>query len=806
MMRRLLRALVLLLAPFAAAATNDNDDSCDIALLPAATLLLPYFEVDLDDPHAENTRFSVTNVTNLDRVAHVTLWTDRAVPVVELNVFLTGYDMQTIDLRELLTRGAFNEAKATGLSVTKRKAPVSDPNIALDLTACAHVPASLDGAALERVRRAFTEGIVDGCAAAGGRHELAAGYVTIDVVGSCTATGVTDPVYWTRDLRYDNVLIGEYELGGDAVPMVHVRAVPEGGTPESRRRAIAFDAGFERTFYARYQPADAPRLDGRQPLPAQFAARWLQSGGFSTRLTIWRETGGSGCADALLAAATDATDVVVFDENENAAGLRTLTHPSVLLPAASVTALDDAELYPPPPNGAAAGWIYLNLDAGTNARAASQNWVQSTMHGGPFSATIDAAALGNGCSAPARASTFTLAGGGTTIGPAPDNPRARRGTAATANDDSCDIALLPAATLLLPYFEVDVEHHTRTTLFTITNVAPREQIARVTLWTDYAYPVLTFNVDLTGYDVQSIDLYDVLARGALTGAESGTCRSAPLPPESVARVRNAFLEGSAEECDVVGNAHTYAIGYATVDVVGNCSADNPTSDAYWTYDAEFDNVLIGDYQQVHFNQPDAYGAPMVHIRAIPEAAFSRTFYGRWQPATNPRRDLRQPLPSTFAARWSFQPERYAAMFTIWREAIGRPTLACGQYDDNVREFREIVAFDEQENFVGDVPLSRVTPLTPELTLPATSVTSVRDASIFPQFPSGARSGWVYLNLSTRSHDHVGQSWVVATTRTHPNYPAATAADAIALGNGCSSPVLESEITVGTHTIGPAPNP
>lgn len=48
---RLLRALPLLLLTCAvttAAATVDNDDSCDISVLPAATLLVPYYEVDLD--------------------------------------------------------------------------------------------------------------------------------------------------------------------------------------------------------------------------------------------------------------------------------------------------------------------------------------------------------------------------------------------------------------------------------------------------------------------------------------------------------------------------------------------------------------------------------------------------------------------------------------------------------------------------------------------------------------------------------------------------------------------------------------
>src|SRR4051812_3393889 len=92
--------------------------------------------------------------------------------------------------------------------------------------------------------------------------------------------------------------------------------------------------------------------------------------------------------------------------------------------------------------------------------------------------------------APLFAGTFTFGGPGT-----------------TNNDDSCDIAALPAATLLLPYFEVDLDDlDGETTLFTVTNVADRAQIVRVTLWTDYAYPVVSFDVYLTGYDVQAINL------------------------------------------------------------------------------------------------------------------------------------------------------------------------------------------------------------------------------------------------------------------------------------------------------------
>ena len=88
--------------------------------------------------------------------------------------------------------------------------------------------------------------------------------------------------------------------------------------------------------------------------------------------------------------------------------------------------------------------------------------------------------------------------------------------ATTNNDDSCDIALQPAATLLLPYFEVDFkapQSNATTTLFTIQNLSPSPRIANVTLWTDWGFPALNFPIHLTGYDVQGINLYDLFTRG-----------------------------------------------------------------------------------------------------------------------------------------------------------------------------------------------------------------------------------------------------------------------------------------------------
>src|SRR6266508_3400785 len=91
------------------------------------------------------------------------------------------------------------------------------------------------------------------------------------------------------------------------------------------------------------------------------------------------------------------------------------------------------------------------------------------------------------------------------------------------NNASCDIGTFPAATLLLPYFEVEARKHVNdagNTIFSVINTSAQPQIARVTVWTDYGYPALWFNLFLTGYGVTSISLYDVIANGKLPETSS----------------------------------------------------------------------------------------------------------------------------------------------------------------------------------------------------------------------------------------------------------------------------------------------
>src|SRR5436853_7709153 len=73
-----------------------------IDAVPAATLLLPYFEVDLNNPNGLTTLFSINNASATAVLAHVTVWSDLSVPVLDFNVYLTGYDVQTSNLPHLL--------------------------------------------------------------------------------------------------------------------------------------------------------------------------------------------------------------------------------------------------------------------------------------------------------------------------------------------------------------------------------------------------------------------------------------------------------------------------------------------------------------------------------------------------------------------------------------------------------------------------------------------------------------------------------------------------------------------------------
>jgi hypothetical protein len=360
--------------------------------------------------------------------------------------------------------------------------------------------------------------------------------------------------------------------------------------------------------------------------------------------------------------------------------------------------------------------------------------------------------------------------------------------ATTNNDDSCDIALQPAATLLLPYFEVDLKAtRAATTLFTIQNVSPSPVIANVTLWTDWGYPALSFPIHLTGYDVQGVNLYDVLGAGALPPTE---CHAGNIAPAILPDLQATFTTGGAGACSgPVGFFHLRAIGYATIDVVSSCAAKSVDFSTLL-----YDNVLTGDYQQLATFEDHVYasGGPLVHIRAIPEGGaagtvmatrLTHTFYERYMPDPLARNaDRRQPLPSVFAARYiAGGAGAFNTKWKIWREAIAAGSCQTARSNSNMA-VTDLVRFDEHENATSQ-SLASTSGL-------AVTSTLLADSAQFPPLSaSGDVGGWLYLNSG-------GQSWMTVAMFAAPTY--ATEATATALGNGCSAAVKSGA------QIGPTP--
>lgn len=315
----------------------------------------------------------------------------------------------------------------------------------------------------------------------------------------------------------------------------------------------------------------------------------------------------------------------------------------------------------------------------------------------------------------------------------------------TSNDDSCDIALLPAATLLVPYFEVSPTLRAVDTFVTVTNTSPYAQIVQMTIWTDRSFPVASFPLFLTGYDVLPLSLYDVLINGIIapsgpgSGGTSSTtpagarsqpnganpnlnltnCQSLPglLAPQLRSDLQRALTTGSTATQPGIGNVHANAIGSVTFDVVASCGYTSPADPTYYSNVLLFDNVLVGDCERIVRNGStlEAVGAPMVHIRAIPEGGQAGmpavttnlpfTFYDRFTPAASRKFDRRQPLPSTFAARSMVGSALlFDTTFELWREGTAAGSASDVTANASV-PVTEVVRFDDSENatisIVGD---------------------------------------------------------------------------------------------------------
>jgi hypothetical protein len=248
---------------------------------------------------------------------------------------------------------------------------------------------------------------------------------------------------------------------------------------------------------------------------------------------------------------------------------------------------------------------------------------------------------------------------------------AAQGLAVPAADAGCEVGGGPGSTLLLPYFEVDLsDPGGLTTLFSVNNETSTTTVVRVVVWSDWAIPIMAFDIFLAGRDLQTINVRDLLngnlpsTSGDFTGFQfcsgGGLPTYPPLTGTQIAQIR-ANLTGVAGPTDGLCAGEFYgdnhARGYITIDAVDQCSglglppSITPVSSTYFPGVGVVKNFLWGDLFFVDPGQNSAQGVEAVNIVADNALAApnTNTFYGRYRSFNG--QDRRSPLPTTWNTRF-----------------------------------------------------------------------------------------------------------------------------------------------------------
>jgi len=353
---------------------------CAFDAVPAATILFPFVSLDYNAPlTGTSTTFSITNVSAEAQIVHVTVWTDFSAAILDFNILLTGYDVISMNIRDILINGQLPVTKYeahTGTEGVSANGPVSDanqlnagwfdpmdpPQPTTDLgTRCDTTNSSYPGLYTTPIPPGFLglfQGYLQVSQTVDRLHSndcfkpyadaytLAPEpywaardttyptwmYITADVVENCNKLFPDAPGYFTAEARYDNVLIGDVfwtnttERFSEASNAVHLEADMDLGAV-----ATTAPTGFPVSFYHRYSVLNEGVSDYREPLPTAWAFRYLGAGiaDIGTDIRVWKgssawnwtydlERAGATAVspDALIASNCHAYTYYAWDEDE----------------------------------------------------------------------------------------------------------------------------------------------------------------------------------------------------------------------------------------------------------------------------------------------------------------------------------------------------------------------------------------------------------------------------------------------------------------------------------------------------------
>ena len=393
-------ALVLMCAIAPASAIIGTVDD-----VPAATLLLPYFEVDLERADGITTLFSINNASATAILAHVVLWTDLSVPTLDFNVYLTGYDVVTFNLRDLFN-GTVPSTASDGQDPADTISPQGPFSQDINFASCnGQLPLpNLPPVLLNHVRAAHTgqpsSVFLGECGGIDHGDSIARGYVTIDTVNSCSLQFPGDVGYFSTVVTFQNVLLGDYYY------VIPEENFAQGETMVHAEADLSLGAG-NYTFYRRYGAGE----DRREGLTNTFFVRYVTGGNFDggTHLIVWRDAERTispfTCGTLPAPYPLSQNQIVIFDEEEN---------PDVpqQSPFSPVIPGDFLAPFPWEANRVAVGgpnfpvpfefgWLYLNLNSFVVASQVPfepimQNWVTVVSSAeGRYSVGFDAFQLSN---------------------------------------------------------------------------------------------------------------------------------------------------------------------------------------------------------------------------------------------------------------------------------------------------------------------------------------------------------------------------------------------------------------------------
>lgn len=329
--------LALVLTAAAAEGQITTNRMCLIDETPSATLLLPYFEVDFLDPLGVTTLISINNAYSEAVLTNVTLWTNWAQPTYNFNLYLTGYDVATINLRDIfngnipITADFPNDPSDNISPQGPRSEDAAFPNCNNFFPFYSNP--MIAGANLERLQDGHTgqpiSGIGERCLGGSVGDFVARGYITVDNVSLCNSAVAFDAGYFVDGgggiANNNNELWGDYFIVdegnnfafGESLVNIHA---------DGEFNAASTPTGY--TFYGRYSGING--LDNREPLGSTWGTRFLNGGAFNggTDMIVWRDTtaanhpnNGFVCATGPNWFPLNETEVVAFNEQEDAVGI-----------------------------------------------------------------------------------------------------------------------------------------------------------------------------------------------------------------------------------------------------------------------------------------------------------------------------------------------------------------------------------------------------------------------------------------------------------------------------------------------------